>query len=97
MIITDNVMGKMLIQVDTDKISERSARKLNKILAHYEMELTEDGWYTGTNEHCKSVQVFISKDRSIFDNLKKWILWNPNTGSKEDCIEANLEFLRKWG
>lgn len=97
MLINDKAERKMMIVVDADKISDEAASKLNKILEHFEMVLTEDGWYTGTNDHCKSVQVFIAKDRSIFDNLKKWILWDPDTGSKEDCIEANLEFLRKWG
>ena len=97
MIIKDNVMRKMLIQVDTDKISERSAKKLNMILAHYEMELTKDGWYSGTNEHCKSVISFITQDENIIKCLTKWIFWNPVTDVKEDCLKEYLEFLQKWG
>ena len=97
MIIKDNVMSKMLIQVDTDKISKRSAKKLNMILTHYEMELTEDGWYTGTDEHCKSVYTFITQDETIFNCLTKWIWWNLNTGVREDCIKEHLEFKKKWG
>lgn len=97
MIIKDNIMSKMLIQVDVDKISERSAKKLNMILSHYEMELTKDGWYTGTDEHCKSVYTFITEDENIFNCLTKWIWWTLSTNVKEDCIKEHLDFLKKWG
>ena len=96
MYTSDNEIRKMLIQVDIDKISDEAAKKLNKILTHFEMELTEDGWYTGTNTHCKSVFTFISKDREIFDCLTKWVFWNPDTNAKEDCIETYTRCLLKW-
>lgn len=38
MVIREDIIGKMFIEVDVDKISERSAKKLNKILAHYKMK-----------------------------------------------------------
>ena len=92
MIIQDNIPRKMLIQVDTNNITPESARKLNKILSYFEMKLTEDGWYTGTNDHCRCVQSLIVKNMDIFRNLKQWILWNPETNSKENCIDpSNLE------
>lgn len=97
MLINNNATRKMLIEVDTDKITEEAARRLNKILTHYEMELTEDGWYIGTNDHCKSVYTFITKYDDIFNCLIKWIFWNPDNDTKEDCIETYKRCLRKWG
>lgn len=96
MVIQDNVLRKMLIIIDAEKITPKSAQKLNNILLHYEMELTDDGWYTGTNEHCKSVYSLITQDMNIFKSLKQWILWNPSTNSKEDCVKSYLDFLKEW-
>ncbi len=96
-LINNNALRKMLIKVDADKISERSAKKLNMMLSYFKMELTEDGWYTGTYGHCMSTMSLILQDKDIFDCLIEWIFWNPDNNSKEDCIEEHKRFLLKWG
>ena len=95
---TDNSeLRKMFIQVDIDKISDDAAKKLNKILTHFKMDLTEDGWYTGTNDNCQSVIAIIPDHKDIFNCLIKWVFWNPKTGVKEDCIKEYHNYIQKWG
>ncbi len=97
MLINNDAIRKMLIEVDADKITDEAAMKLFKILNYFKMEPDEDGWYTGTNDHCQSVIAIIPDHKDIFDCLTRWIFWNPGTGTKEDCIQEYHNYIKKWG
>lgn len=96
MYTSDNEIRKMFIQVDIDKISDEAAKKLNKILAHCKMELTEDSWYTGTNAHCQVMIAVIPDHKDVFDCITKWIFWDPKTNIKEDVVKEYHDYKRKW-
>lgn len=97
MTINSDAIRKMYIEVDAYRISDSAARKLTKILQLCEMELGTDGWYSGTNDHCKSVFNLLIEHEDILRNLTKWIYLNPEINAKEDCLETYIRCKQKWG
>ena len=97
MTVNNDAIRKMYIEVDTDKITDSTAKKLTKLLQLCEMELGTDGWYSGTNEHVKMVYDIIIGHDDIFKSLKKWIWWNPDNNAREDCIAEHYLFEKKYG
>ena len=97
MTVNSDAIRKMYIEVDTDKITDSTAKKLTKLLQLCEMELGTDGWYSGTSDHCKSVFSLIIKHEEILHILKQWIYFDPDKNTKEDCLDTYRRCKQKWG
>ena len=90
-----NHICKTLIKTDENLMTENLAKKLNKIIDNFGLELTVDGFYVGTSDSCRSVYSIITDDETLFNSLLEWKCYDTYNNSCEDCISTHLNFIQR--